>query len=274
MNNSIVSAEWLNEHLNEKDLIILDTSPKSNVSGLASEFDNIQLPGARYFDLKNDFSDSSSEFPNTIPSPEQFETNIRALGINNSNTIVVYDNLGIYSSPRVWWLFKTFGHDKVFVLDGGLPEWVNSNFVTEEKTSGNYSLGNFITHYKAENVRLYNNMKRNISSNEELIIDARSSGRFNKTTPEPRKELQSGCILNSDNLPFQDVLENEIFKPKKELKTLFLNLNPEGKPLIFSCGSGLTACIIALAYEIAFNKPFAIYDGSWTEWATKENLKT
>lgn len=275
MNSPIVSSEWLNQHLNDKNLVILDASPKSNVSGFTSEFENIQIPNARYFDLKKDFSDSNAEFPNTIPSAKQFETNAQNLGINQDSIIVIYDNLGVYSSPRAWWLFKTFGHEIVFVLDGGLPEWAKNNFPTEEKISDeSHKKGNFEANFESKNVRYYNNIKENITNKKELLIDARSTGRFNKTAPEPRKELQSGCILNSTNLPFQDLLENGKYKPKDELIKLFINLNLEDKPIIFSCGSGLTACIVALAYETAFNKPFSIYDGSWTEWATKEKLFT
>ena len=273
--NPIVTSEWLHAHLNDKDLIILDASPKSNVSGLASEFENKQIPNARYFDLKNDFSKPNCEFPNTIPNTDQFERSARNLGITNSSKIVVYDNLGIYSSPRAWWLFKIFGHKNVSVLEGGLPDWIKQGQSTELIKSNSEILpGDFNVKFNSANIRSYEDIKTNIDSQTELIIDARSEGRFNGTTTEPRKELQSGSIQNSANLPFQEVTISEHFLSKTKLVDVFTKLNPENKSLVFSCGSGLTACIIALAYEIAFNKPFAIYDGSWTEWATKENLLT
>lgn len=275
MMKPVITSEWLNTHLDDSDLIILDASPKTNVSGLISEFDNIQIPKARYFDLKQNFSLPNSEFPNTIPSTSQFELNAQKLGINNSSKIVVYDNLGTYSSPRVWWLFKTFGHQNVSVLEGGLPDWKNHDFPTEPKsTKNNVALGDFKAQESTNLIRNYNDIKENINSNKELIIDARSSERFNGSSPEPRKKLQSGKIPNSKNLPFNDILVNGHFLSETKLSHIFQSLNPENKPLIFSCGSGLTACIIALGHEIATGKPSAIYDGSWTEWATKEKLFT
>ena len=142
MTNSIVTSQWLKDNFNNPNLIILDASQDSNKAGLVSDVSSIQIKNARPINLKA-FSDSNSHFPNTFPSIQQFETECQKLGINNSSIIVVYDNLGIYTSPRVWWMFKTMGHQNIVVLDGGLPDWVNNGFKTETITKKDYKTGDF-----------------------------------------------------------------------------------------------------------------------------------
>jgi thiosulfate/3-mercaptopyruvate sulfurtransferase len=269
MTEPIVSSQWLLENLNHPDLIILDASQKAITSD--NEIKNsLQIAGSRYFDLKNNFSDSSSDLPNTLPNTAQFELESQKLGINSSSIIVVYDNLGIYSSPRVWWMFKTMGHQNVFVLNGGLPDWIKNDFPTEEKQPQQLELGHFKAHLNSENVKDFNFIKANLNNSNQIIIDARSSGRFNGTAPEPRAGLRSGSIPNSFNIPFGDVLKNGKYKSKDELKAIFSEINPEKKTLIYSCGSGLTACIILLAGELVLPNSTSVYDGSWTEWAQIE----
>jgi thiosulfate/3-mercaptopyruvate sulfurtransferase len=263
MTKPIVSSQWLFENLNNPNLIILDASQKAITSD--NEIKNrLQIAGSRFFDLKNNFSDSSSDLPNTLPNTAQFELESQKLGINSSSIIVVYDNLGIYSSPRVWWMFKTMGHQNIFVLNGGLPDWIKNDFPTEEKQPQQLELGNFKAHLNSENVKDFNFIKANLNNSNQIIIDARSSGRFNGTAPEPRAGLRSGSIPNSFNIPFGDVLKNGKYKSKDELKAIFSEINPEKKALIYSCGSGLTACIILLPNSTS------VYDGSWTEWAEIE----
>jgi len=261
MIDSIVSSVWLNNHLGDPDLVILDASQDAKQNG----FLNIRISGARFFDIKNDFSDATSNFPNTFPSVHQFEISCRNLGINNSSKIVVYDKMGIFSSPRVWWLFKSMGHDSVFVLDGGFPDWVNNNFDTEIPKKESYAIGDFKASLHSNNVRFFDFMKGNIVSNNALVIDARSADRFNGVVSESRVGLRSGHIPNSINLHYQLVLTNGKFKPKKELVSVFSEIVSD-KPLIFSCGSGITACIILLACDSFLDNDLSVYDGSWTEW--------
>lgn len=273
----LVSVDWLKTHLNDEDLVILDTSPKSTVSGASSSFQDSSIPRSRYFDIKGNFTNKESSFPNTVPSSQQFEQEAQKLGITKTSKIVVYDNLGIYTSPRAWWLFKIMGHDKVAVLDGGLPEWIEKGYDTIPKTEVNKlkgNIGNFETQFESKWVKTYQEVLDNTHSNSFLLIDARSQGRFNGTKPEPRKHLKSGKIPNSLNIPYQEVLENGKFKSIEELKTIFAAKCSPSQDLVFSCGSGLTACIVMLASEIAFKKSKYIYDGSWTEWAELQNLKT
>ena len=269
----LVSIEWLKENLYKKDLILLDSSLTKTIDGKKTEFKNLTIPTARYFDLKANFSDRNSPFPNTIPAKEQFELECRKLGINNSSEIVIFDNLGIYSSPRVWWMFKVMGHDKVSVLNGGLNEWIKRKLPTAKRTHEAYGDGDFKAYPNEEYIVNYSTIKQNTDQQIFTLIDARSKARFNGTENEPRKELKSGNIKNSINIPFNDVLSDGKFKSKEELKKLFKNMCNYDDKLVFSCGSGLTACIVLLACEIAFKKSKFVYDGSWTEWAEKNNLK-
>ncbi len=271
--NELVSVKWLNEHLNDSDLIILDVSLQSTVDGLQSKHELLSIPGARYFDLKEKFSDKSNPFPNTLPTETQFEMECKNLGINRDSKIVVFDNKGIYSSPRVWWMFKVMGHESVAVLDGGLPEWINHDFATESKRKKQYDQGNFKAHFQEKWVKSYQDVLNNIEENEFCVVDARSEGRFNGIDPEPRKHLKSGQIPRSVNLPYTSVLKDNKYKPKAELQIIFEALCDEEKDLVFSCGSGLTACIILLARELVCPKGLYLYDGSWTEWAELQNLK-
>lgn len=256
----IVSAQWLHDNLENPDLIILNASQNPDI-------DYKQIKGSRFFDLKSAFSDKESKFPNTIPSPVQFEIECQKLGINDSSRIVVYDNKGVYSSPRVWWLFKVMGHKNVSVLNGGLPEWINQSYKTVEKESLDYKPGDFKTKFQSEMVRDYDFIKSNIKKQEAIVIDARSQGRFEGTAPEPREGLRSGHIPNSLNLPYEKVLDQGKLKSKTELTKIFEDLKISDKPLTFSCGSGITACIILLASELVLTNEKSVYDGSWTEWA-------
>ncbi len=267
---NIVTAQWLNQHLNDPDLILLDASPATNVSGMTSDFAGIQIKGARTFDIKKRFSDQTAEMPNTLLSAADFTTACRQLGIHTKSKIVVYDNLGIYTAPRVWWMFRTMGHQAVAVLDGGLPEWVSQGFETvpiEEKTC---PTGDFTAHFNPNLKQNMEDVVHNIHSKKAIVIDARSSGRFSGTAPEPRAGLSSGHIPDSLNLPFPEVLNEGKMKTPQELTDIFKDLDIDNRPLIFSCGSGLTACVIMLAAEIALDNPMSVYDGSWTEWAQKQ----
>lgn len=269
----LVSAKWLNAHINDEKLILLDASITATAGGKSNIYSNKTIEGSRYFNLKDDFSDQLSPFPNTLPSEDQFEQECRKLGINNNSKIIVFDNLGVYSSPRVWWMFKTMGHKKIAVLNGGLKSWVAMGFPIVERTIIKYELGNFKAKFNPNNVVNFKQVKQNIQKKYFKLIDARSEGRFNGTENEPRKNLQSGNIIDSINIPYSDVLENGQFKSKTELKKIFVDKCGDENQLVFSCGSGLTACIVMLANEISHKSSPRIYDGSWTEWAELNNLK-
>ncbi|WGD34483.1 sulfurtransferase [Olleya sp. YS] len=260
----LVSVNWLKHHLNDDNLIVLDASiPK--VTDKTSKLSELQIPNARFFDIKNKFSDTKARFPNTIPSEIQFEKSAQELGINNDSIIVVYDHLGIYSSPRAWWLFKTFGHQNIAVLDGGLPEWINHGFSTVKKESKSFDLGYFKAKYNPNNVVYFESIDMIAQDPNFKIIDARSNDRFKCLIPEPREGLRSGTISNSINLPFETILNDIKLKSTQELKIIFNALAKPNQHLVFSCGSGITASILSLAATIVgYNN--SVYDGSWTEY--------
>ncbi|TPN88101.1 sulfurtransferase [Aquimarina algicola] len=273
MTQPIVSASWLFEHIDHPDLIILDATIKKVT---AKENQNLaveKIKNARFFDIKNAFSDTTTDIPNMLASPTVFEKACRTLGISNHHKIVVYDRLGIYSSPRVWWMFKTMGHQQIAVLDGGLPAWKEENLPTEPESNLNtYLQGDFIADYNPNLVINADEILHNITSNDILILDARSPGRFLGSEPEPRASLKSGHMPNAVNLHYEKVLQNGKIKPVSELKEILQHFTIADKKLIFTCGSGITACIIMLAATLAGYNHLSIYDGSWSEWGQLEGV--
>ncbi|MGQ7946938.1 sulfurtransferase [Flavobacterium sp. WC2509] len=268
MVNPIVSASWLQEHLNDSNLIILEARLEQNQSNLENQNPDLQIKGARLFDIKNNFSDTSNPLPNTFPSEEQFTAESQKLGINSNSTIVVYDTLGIYSSPRAWWMFKAMGHTEVYVLDGGLPEWIKEGFPTEKQQQTTiYPKGDFEAKFQPELIKNKEQILENITTKEAVLMDARSADRFHAIHEEPRAGMRSGHIPGSVNTPFTELQQDGKFKSNEELKDI-LNLNDQ--PLLFTCGSGITACIVLLATELISDNPKAVYDGSWTEWGPSD----
>ncbi len=270
---SLVSVTWLKEHLKDENLIILDASIKS-VSNVQPEFAKFQIKEARFFDIKKTFSNPLSNLPNTLPNAKQFTIEAQKLGIHKNSLLVIYDNLGVYSSPRAWWMFKTMGHQQVAVLNGGLSAWKNAGFACETlpKQKRQYSLGNFEANLNHSLVKNQEEILANITTQKVVVIDARSKGRFDGVLKEPRKNMRSGHIPNSKNLPYKTLLKDGKFLSKEKLKTLFNNLNIKNKPLIFTCGSGITACILFLASQQILNNEKAIYDGSWADWGQNKLL--
>ncbi len=265
----LIPIDWLLQNLTNDDLVILDASPLKTMNDESTSHISSYIPGSRIFNIKDHFTNKESEFPNTIPSSDQFEKACRLLGINVNSKIIVYDNLGIYSSPRVWWLFKVMGHQNIGVLNGGLPEWIRcgGEVVGIEDLNRNYSNGNFESDFRNQYLITYQDIIDNNESKRFLIVDARSSGRFLGISPEPRKHLKSGSIPNSVNIPYQSLLKDGKFKSKEELNTIFKSKINNQDQLVFSCGSGMTACIVMLASVTAFRKSQYLYDGSWTEYA-------
>ncbi|PKQ44032.1 sulfurtransferase [Confluentibacter flavum] len=265
-----VSVEWLFNHLNNDNLVILDGSIKKvvNPSLGASE---VQIPSTRFFDLKDVFSNVSAPFPTTFPSEEQFTKEAQKLGIHTDSAIVVYDDKGIYSSARVWWLFKAMGHDNVAVLDGGLPEWIKSGYKTEIKAKTTIKKGNFVAKYKSGLMTFFDEVKEASEKKSHLIIDARSEARFKCLEPEPRAGLRMGTIPNSMNLPYEDLLNENKLIPEQAIESKFHKVANKEDKLIFSCGSGITACVLALGASISGYENISVYDGSWTEWGSLVN---
>ncbi len=267
VDNLLVSVNWLYQHIDDHNLVILDASIKKISSNTAINT-SLQIKNTRFLDLKNEFSDISTEFPNTMLSPEKFSEAARKLGINKDSTLVVYDSVGIYSSARVWWMFKAMGHQSIAVLDGGLPAWITAGFSVEELQTYSGGLGDFLANYNSDFFYNYDNVLEAIKDDNKLILDARAAERFNGTVPEPRKGLRSGQIPNSKSLPYALLQENGKMKSKEEIAKLFIGVEVSDKTLVFSCGSGITACVLALGAELSGIKNTTVYDGSWTEWGT------
>ena len=270
----IVSVDWLRKHYDEPNLIILDTAMKKIVTeeNETVEVSKVQLKNARFLDIQNAFSNSASRFPNTMLSAQEFSKAAQKLGINNDSAIVVYDTIGIYSSPRVWWMFKAMGHDNIAVLDGGLPAWRKAKLPLEKGREYKGEQGNFEATYKSDFFSNRTVVLRAINDSSKLTLDARTKNRFLGITPEPRERLRSGHIPNSINLPYSTLVENQKMKSPKELATIFNEIAAKDTELIFSCGSGITACILALGAEIIGLDNISVYDGSWTEWGSFTEL--
>ena len=271
----LVSVLWLAAHLDHPNLVVLDatiTPAAQSASNTISSSKSVQIPHTQFFDFDQKITDRNSSLPHMMPTATHFENEVRALGINNESVIVIYDRLGIFASPRARQMFKAMGHDQVAVLDGGLPAWLEAGLPVVP--SGNAHLptpGKFIALPRANS---FCDMKRVTQAIEEsnasrctAILDARSEKRFLGQEAEPRPGLRSGHIPSSKNLPFDQVLNKGHMRSPEELQSIFKSraITPELE-IICSCGSGVTACIIALAAELAGQTKISVYDGSWSEW--------
>jgi thiosulfate/3-mercaptopyruvate sulfurtransferase len=271
MNGPLVTVDWVKENLEHKDVILVEAKLKP--IGASEDWESGQkIPGAVQMDINADFSELNTDLPHMLPSEGEFEKAAQNLGITTNAIIIIYDQVGVYASPRAWWMFRAMGHEKVYILDGGIHSWIAAGYETEDATWKAAHKGNFKA--KRNESLIYDSKKmRSIVGDQDFSIwDARSEGRFNGTAPEPRPGLRGGHIPGSQCLPFQEVQDGYKMKSKEELKHLFSDANLKNKSLVMSCGSGVTAAIIALAAEIAGHKNVAIYDGSWAEWGMPGEL--
>mgnify|MGYP003385744058 FL=1 len=273
INKPLVSVNWLCQHKDATNLLVLDATIKKVTSNeLVHQSEKKHIKEARFFDLKKVFSDQNAPFPNTCLSAEKFEQEARKIGINKNAAIVVYDDIGIYSSPRVWWLFKLMGFTNIAVLDGGLPAWKEAGFYIENPITYSGKSGDFKSTYQKELICDSSNVFSAISDTTVQLLDARSKGRFYGTEPEPRAAIRGGRISNSNSMPYGSLLEDGKMKSESNLRAIFKETNPGAKKMIFTCGSGITACVLALGAEISKHTNYAVYDGSWTEWGSLQHL--
>lgn len=263
----IVSAEWLENNLGTPGLSIVDGSwyLESHGRNAFIEYEAGHIPGAVFFD-QDKIADTSSGLPHTLPVPEEFARFVGSMGISNEDTIIVYDGPGFFSAPRIWWMFRLMGAEKVFVLDGGMDGWKKEGRpVTSEKTK--IAPCAFHVSYHGEWVVPLQEMRDIVHKKSMQIADARGPGRFSGEEPEPREGMKSGHMPGARNVP-QSLLSHEgRFLSLPQLREVFLKagIDPE-KPVVTSCGSGVTAAVVTLALESLGNQQTRLYDGSWSEW--------
>jgi thiosulfate/3-mercaptopyruvate sulfurtransferase len=268
---AVVSTEWLGTHLGDADLRIVDGSwhmPQAKRDP-AREFADAHLPGAVFFDVDR-VADTSSGLPHMLPSADGFAQAVGALGIGDGDRVVVYDTRGVVSAARVWWTFRVFGHDDVAVLDGGLPKWRAEGRPVQSGAS-TPTPRRFTPRFRPELVRDLAQMKANVAAPREQVVDARSRGRFEGTESEPRPGLRGGHIPGSLNLPYEELYAPDgTLRPPAALREAFTNAGVDlGRPVVTTCGSGITASVLALALHQSGRADTAVYDGSWTEWGSR-----
>lgn len=266
--NSLVSVRWLNENLHAENLIILDAGMKP-VGNIAAAQTIAYIPGSLRFDFDNDIREKNTPLPHMMPTPEFFTEEMQKLGIHKDSAIVAYDNVGVYASPRAWWMFRAMGHDNVAVLDGGLPAWIQAGYETTQTLSTPTQRGDFASNPRPGLFVDSQTVVNALNDSAFSVLDARSAGRFTGREPEPRAGLRGGHMPGAVNMPFSETQINGAMKSPALLREMFAQYR--NKKLIFSCGSGVTACILALAAEQAGLRNLAVYDGSWTEWGREDS---
>lgn len=271
---TLVSTDWLATHLKDPDLRIFDASwylPDMRRDAKA-EYDAGHIQGARFFDI-DDVSDARSELPHMAPPVEKFMSRMRAMGVGDGHQVIVYDGIGIFSAARVWWLFKLMGQHNIAVLDGGLPKWLADGHKTTT-TSPTIRDRHMTVKMEPARVRDVTEVARAAKLGDHSIIDARAPGRFKGESEEPREGMRSGHIPGSQNVFYQDLLNADgTMKPANTLRTIFMDAGVDlHKPVITTCGSGITAAILSLALERIGVTDHSLYDGSWSEWGMYADL--
>ena len=270
----VVETDWLEEHLGAPDLVVLDASwhfPSEGRNARA-EYEAEHIPGAIFFDI-DEIADLSSPLPHMLPEPEEFASRMHQLGIGDDMRIVAYDTKGMFSAPRAWWMMRVMGVTEVAVLNGGLPKWKAEGRPLEDRTVTRQQR-DFTPRRSTELVRDRSDMERILTDSSAQIVDARSPERFAGKAPEPLPGLRSGHIPGSLNLHYELLLNADgTMKPDEELRAAFQRGAVDfDKPIVTTCGSGVTAAILALALERLGHRQTAIYDGSWSEWGGDPDL--
>ncbi len=273
--DSLVSVDWLQQHLGHEDLVIFDSSwhmPATGRDGYR-EWQQQHIPGARFFDFDGKIADPNSALPHMLPSAEIFTRELQALGLNNDSVVVVYDTMGMFSSPRGWWMLRAMGCARCALLDGGLVAWNAAGYTTASTDADPvYTPGDFTAVLDRGFVADSAAVAAALEDDAIAVVDARPVPRFSGASEEPRPGLRRGHMPGALNLPFAEVFENGLLKSKAELKTMLEPLIGNKQGSIYSCGSGVTACIIAFAAEYAGYRNLAVYDGSWCEWGLPGDL--
>jgi thiosulfate/3-mercaptopyruvate sulfurtransferase len=268
----LVSTEWLADHLNDSNLVVVDGSYLVlQKRDSHAEYRAEHIPGAVFFDVDT-IADHSSELPHMLPGPTHFGEAVGALGIGNDTTVVIYDSIGLYSAPRVWWTFRILGAKNVYILDGGLPKWKAEGRSLEAGESKRPPQ-KFHAEMNVGAVATLADVRMAVADESVQIVDARSAERFAGKAPEPRPGLRSGHMPGSFNVPFDRVLDNGNLASRERVEAAFRNAGVDlDKPIFTSCGSGMTAAILTFALDSIGRTAKGLYDGSWTEWGARPDL--
>jgi thiosulfate/3-mercaptopyruvate sulfurtransferase len=269
----LVSTGWLAAHLADPDLVVIDASwhmPATKRDG-RREFLAGHIPGAVFFDL-DAVSDHTSPLPHMLPSPQDFASAMGVLGVSNDMRVVVYDGAGLFSAPRLWWMLRIFGHEHVAILDGGLPKWTAESHPLDAGEA-HPTARSFVPHFNAAAVANVEQVRQALDNGSDQVLDARSADRFFARAPEPRAGLANGHMPGALNLPMTDLIEGGRLKEPQALEAALAEIGVRGdKPVITSCGSGVSAAVITLALARLQWPLGRLYDGSWTEWGGRPDL--
>ena len=269
MAGTIVSTDWLNDHLDAPDVVIVHAIlefEKTNAE-LRQQYAESRIPGAILFDI-DEVADSNNPLPHMLPPPEKFSSMMRKMGIGDGQKVVVYDGEGNFCASRVWWMFRTFGVRDVRVLDGGLPKWLAENRPVSDGPPRPRQERHFTSRFQSMCVRDMDDVAAALASDTDQVLDARSNDRFTGKEAESREGLRSGHMPGAFNVYYRDVMNDDwTMKSPDELRTIFENAGLDlSKPIITTCGSGVTAAILSLGLEMIGHRDHPVYDGSWTEW--------
>jgi thiosulfate/3-mercaptopyruvate sulfurtransferase len=269
----LVTTEWLAGHLRDRNFAVVDGSYALPTlqRDVQAEYRAGHIPGAVFFDIEA-ISDHSTELPHMLPGATQFGEAVGSLGIGDGDTVVVYDSAGLYSAARVWWTFRIFGARNVLILDGGLPKWTAEGRPLE-KGDVKRPPKKFTAEMNVGPVAMLADVRMALTSEGAQVVDARSAERFSGKAPEPRPGLRSGHMPGSFNVPYSRLVENGRLLPRERIQAAFVEAGVDlDKPIITTCGSGLTAAILTLALESIGREPKGLYDGSWAEWGSRPDL--
>ena len=271
---SLVSTDWLASHILAPDVRVVDASwylPADNRDPVA-EYDEAHIPGAVRFDI-NEIADTDSDLPHMMPSPEKFSSRMRKLGIGDGNRVVIYDGGSMMAAARAWWMLRTFGHDDVAILDGGFNKWKAEGRALEDLPPTPRER-HFTARLNSTMIRYVDQMLANIDSKKEQVVDARAQARFDGVAPEPRAGMRSGHIPGSVCVPFIEVIDdNKTMLPATDIKQAFDSAGLDlKKPIVATCGSGVSASMLVFALHLIGQRQNAVYDGSWSEWGGRDDL--